>query len=607
MMPIELPQGRYLSCAFGVTADAGGQTRAMLMRSRIFGLEGGARPEVLTLGASPDIAERRARLREHGLLLTDMPYRNIYEHYREHGWGDQQPIGELEDLSRHKIREDSSSDGAQWRNVYQPPGQKRPIFEYLRGDGSPYLRIAKFSKAHKWTWPDRIQLIGADGAVVGELPSLGQFFRRWIRDLLDDDERAFLFIDSRFVVPHLVPMRDRRVHLIYQMHNVHVRPPRRWDSELDPVYKRVLKRIGGMDAMVTLTERQRDDIAARRGRTGNMFVVPNPVVMPEPPEPRPPRDPLRVTIVARLERQKRLTHAIAAFEQVVEAVPGARLDIYGSGSEREALQAEIESRGLAGSVVLRGFDARASDTLWTSCAFMMTSSYEGYPLSTIESMSRGCPVVSYDIKYGPREQITDGIDGFLVPAGDVDGLAERVIELLRTPELAQRMSAAATERARRFGPAECLASWAAVLPAAVEHKRLRTRIEHVGFELRRLRLVSANPFARRLARGPDFALGAAAPGRVLELAGSLELDGQGSKSRLDGVELALDWIDDDSGDVTEAPLAARPAGKSFRVRGIVELPAADARLRLRLTWRYSSWETDVVRLERGVLTRPAEA
>ena len=32
-------------------------------------------------------------------------------------------------------------------------------------------------------------------------------------------------------------------------------------------------------------------------------------------------------------------------------------------------------------------------------------------------MSHGCPVISYDIKYGPREQITDGVDGFLTPAG----------------------------------------------------------------------------------------------------------------------------------------------------------------------------------------------
>jgi poly(glycerol-phosphate) alpha-glucosyltransferase len=598
MMPTELPQGRYLSCAFGIPPDAGGQTRALLLRNRILAREGGVRPELLTLGPAHDHRERCERLRERGLLPGDMPLLNIYEHYRDHGWVEHEPMGELEDLSRHRIREDTTAAGAPWRTMYRPPGSKRPLLEYLRGDGSPYLRIPGFSKVRKRSWPDRIQQIGPDGAVVGELQSIGQWFRGWIRELLADDERAFVFIDSRFVVPHLVPMSGRGIHLIYQMHNLHVTPPRRWDSAVDPVYKRVLNRIGGMDAMVTLTERQRDDIAARRGRTSNMFVVPNPVDVPEPPAHRPPRDPSRVTIVARLERQKRLTHAIAAFQQVVAAVPGARLDIYGDGRERQRLQAEIESRGLTGSVVLRGFDPRASDTLWTSTAFLMTSSFEGYPLSTIESMSRGCPVVSYDIKYGPREQISDGVDGFLVPAGDVERLAQRLIELLTSPELARRMSAAATERAQRFGPRECLESWARVLHATVEHKPLRTRIDAVGLELSRLRPASANPLRRLVGRDR---------GHALDVAGVLTVDGRSARSGLDAVELGLAWIEQESGRVTELPLEVKLTRDRFRLRANVELPASDARLRLRLTWRNSAWQTDVARIAGGELIRAAES
>ena len=67
------------------------------------------------------------------------------------------------------------------------------------------------------------------------------------------------------------------------------------------------------------------------------------------------------------------------------------------------------------SVTLHGHDPRARDALWNSSAFLMTSLFEGYPLSTLESLSHGCPVISYDIKYGPREQISEGVDGFLVP------------------------------------------------------------------------------------------------------------------------------------------------------------------------------------------------
>jgi poly(glycerol-phosphate) alpha-glucosyltransferase len=591
-MAIELPEGRYMSCAFALPPDAGGQTRALLMRNRILAREGGVSPELLTLGATPDHGERYARLRDQGLVLDDTPVRNIFDHYREHGWSNGEPTGQLEDLDAHRIRVDTTPDGAPWRAVYRPFEGQRPVYDYLRADGSPYLRMRQFSKGKKWSWPDRIQQIGPDGAVVGEYGSLGQWFRRWIRELLGDSERAFVFIDSRFVVPHLVPMLGRRIHLIYKMHNIHVGPPRRWDSEVNPIYTRVLRRIAGMDAMVTLTERQRDDIAERRGRTCNMFVVPNAVVPPDPPAPRPSRDPTRVTIVARLERQKRLTDAIAAFRQVVDAVPGARLDIYGDGDERERLQAEIDAHGLSAAVVLRGFDPRASESLWTSSAFLMTSAFEGYPLSTLESMSRGCPVISYDIKYGPREQITDGADGFLVPPGDTALLAERVIALLTSPELLERMSAAARARAEEFGPREFLASWASVLQATVEHKASRTRIEDVRFELAKLEPLS--PLRRALGRRSRHA-------RLLE--GSLELDGSGGKAGPDAVELTLAWVDKRSGAVTELPLRSRRSKQSFRLRATIEPPAGAARLRLRLTWRNSAWETDVARAERGGLIR----
>ena len=174
-----------------------------------------------------------------------------------------------------------------------------------------------------------------------------------------------MFLDSRFLVPHIVPLRTRGIHLLYQMHNMHLEPPRRWDSGMSPVYRRVLERIDGMDAIVNLTERQSDDIAARRGRTTNMFVVPNPVDVPPLPDPLPERDPHLVVTMARLETQKRLMHAISAFGRVVEAVPEARLDIYGEGSQRDKLQTAIERSGLTGSVTLRGYDPHAREALWT--------------------------------------------------------------------------------------------------------------------------------------------------------------------------------------------------------------------------------------------------
>jgi poly(glycerol-phosphate) alpha-glucosyltransferase len=576
MPATELPKGRYLSCAFRVAPDAGGQTRALLLRNRFFA-EAGARPEIVTFGAAPDLAEREAELRERGLLADGVRMLNIYEHFRAHGWGDRPPTGEeLPDLGAHRIAEDALPDGTPWRVTYRPPDEPRAIYDYLRPDGTPWLRIPAFGLAGGSSGRGTILQIGPDGAVVGSFPTARRWFRRWLRELARGQERTFAFMDSRYVVPHVAPLRARRLYLVYVMHNVHVQRPFRWDSETTLAYKRVLDRVNDVDAMVTLTERQRDDIAERRGRTTNMFVVPNPVAPAAAPAPEPPRDPHRVAVVARLEAQKRLGDAIAAFEQVVAAVPGARLDIYGDGSRRDDLQAEIDRRGLREHVTLRGFDPEAREALWRASAFLMTSSFEGYPLSTLESMSRGCPVVSYDIKYGPREQITDGVDGFLVPRGDVDALAGRVVELLRSPDLVARMSEAARATAASFGPEPFVARWSEVLRTAGRQRRKRTWIQHAGVETERLRV-------RR--------------GR-LQFAGVVTVRGETHAATLDSAEVMLAAIDDASGDVTPVGLKVERVEGEPRLRvrtagGLLGGPRvpAGARLRLRVTWNNAAWET----------------
>ena len=82
---IELPAGRYLSCAFGVSADAMGQTRALLMRNRFLASEAGVGPTVLAFSPAPDYDERREVLLERGLMSEHESLLNIYDHYREHG------------------------------------------------------------------------------------------------------------------------------------------------------------------------------------------------------------------------------------------------------------------------------------------------------------------------------------------------------------------------------------------------------------------------------------------------------------------------------------------------------------------------------------------
>ncbi len=578
-----LPAGRYLSITIDVHQDYGGQTRALLMRNRILSAHG-ADADVLFVGAAQDLDQRREILRERQLLDDDLDLLNIYEHYRDTDWPDDEPTDEQpEDLSAHLVKEQQLADGTPWRRTYRLSG-RRPVHEYLRPDGSAFIRVPSFVFKNPTTWPSDVTRITRDGRVSGRFRSPADWYRTWLREL-SGGEQSFVFLDSRYMVPHIAPLRSSNIHLIYLLHNIHVAGDRRWDSPTGEVYQRLMDQVGDFDAFVTLTERQGEDIAQRRGRTSNMFVVPNPVDLPAQPEVV-ERDPRLVTVVARIEGQKRLTHAVRAFRKVKRQVPDARMEIFGRGSRTEAVQGLIDRLGLSDSITMKGHDPHARDALWRSSAFLMTSLFEGYPLSTLESLSHGCPVVSYDIKYGPREQITDGKDGFLVDAKDIKGMAARVVELLEDPALVQRMSAAAREKAAAHGYDQFLSDWRRVVEATVADKSKRVQITEADLEVHRLTV------GRRKAGRGRFSAA-----KKVRLDATLRVQARGDVSR---AEVTLAAVHEGSGRVVELPVSVERKGQDLGLTASVSLSSLypngvskqdRCRLRVRLTWANAAWQT----------------
>lgn len=635
-----LASGRYFSLAPGIDPDAGGQTRATLMRNRLFAAAG-ADARVLTVTPHDDLDRRREILLERGMLTPEVPLLNIFEHYRERDWPEVPSPRELPDLGRFTVAEETFRDGGPWRRHYElEDGSSR--WDYLRADGTTYLRVAELDWHDPRTFGRGLLRVSRDGQVVGGYRDRGQWYRRWVQEL-SEGERTFVVLDSRHMVPHVVPFRARHVHVIYLLHNIHVTGDRRWDRPLNESFQRMMDRADDLDALVTLTERQREDIEMARGRATNTYVVPNPVEVPEPPA-HVERDPRQVTVVARLTAQKHLGEAIRAMALVTREVPDARLDVYGSGYQHESLERLVRRLGLTDRVTLRGHDPRAREHLWRSSAFLMTSRFEGYPLATLESMSHGCPVVSYDIKYGPREQITDGVDGYLVAAGDVEAMAQRVVGLLRQPELVRRMSAAALAKARQHDQDRFLADWAAVVDAAVASRPRRVALQHARLDVRRLRVGRGRRAVWSSRRRPQERLrfrgelqldgapdGAPSPGDLqVELAAIHATSGRrqtvpvrvrSRPGRDGGVQLAADvtlaqLLDGEDGaepqaqeevlEEPERPERSVDPGSADVLEGPAAVVAGDApeaeddevervRLRLFVTWRNVAWSTDLRR------------
>jgi poly(glycerol-phosphate) alpha-glucosyltransferase len=91
--------------------------------------------------------------------------------------------------------------------------------------------------------------------------------------------------------------------------------------------------------------------------------------------------------------------------------------------------------------------------------FLSTSAFEGQGLSIAEALAHGCPVVTYDVRYGPRDALARG-GGVLVPDGDEAALADALVRVLTDPVERTRLTAEAVESARRLDPAHVMAALA---------------------------------------------------------------------------------------------------------------------------------------------------
>src|SRR5699024_11013026 len=103
---------------------------------------------------------------------------------------------------------------------------------------------------------------------------------------------------------------------------------------------------------------------------------------------------------------------------------------------------------------------------------LLPSLFEGQGLVVIESMASGCIPIAYDIKYGPASRIEHGVDGFLVPAGNVEKLAETIRHVVDMDEgVLMAMRTAAVAKAEQYQPKKIVARWGEVLSAALSRKQ----------------------------------------------------------------------------------------------------------------------------------------
>ena len=160
-----------------------------------------------------------------------------------------------------------------------------------------------------------------------------------------------------------------------------------------------------------------------------------------------------ITVVSRLVPHKGHADLIGAMRDVIRDAPAAELWIVGErlatdrGDDVGAMLDAAAAPGALGPHLRRlGYRADVADVLAASDIFVLPSHFEGLPMSVIEAMLTGLPVVATDID-GPREQVLDGVTGVLVPPRAPAALGDALRRLALDPALRAAMGAAGRARA----------------------------------------------------------------------------------------------------------------------------------------------------------------
>lgn len=481
----QFPSAKHYALTWGITDSYGGMTGALLHRSRAFCRLGGVKVEVLTLDDRADYGALSQRLRERGELIDGLSIRNLWDDLRTRKLPepkpDAAPIEGAEPLQAEDGDHVLERHGVVILRTRLDESGAVVASDRFRDDGT--LLETERGKAESY----RVVLYDPSGRPVKQWTSRWKLYRWWL-DRVFGKKLTYLIVDSKTSARFISGYRRENVvtmHLVHASHRAESGEPSLRASRAG-----VLERTGDFDAVIVLTERQRAELLSDLVHldiemTGRIRVIPNSIDLPAASASGHVRG--RGLILGTLDVRKRVADAIDAVGVARRSAPDLELHIYGQGGMAEALQTRITKKRLQDVVTMHGFDPAARTRFADADFSLMASESEGMGLVIVESMAVGCVPIAYDVRYGPGDIIRNGVDGFLVPDGDVKAMAQRIVDLQQMPEeqLAE-MRRRAISRAQAFSDEAIVRLWANEM--------------HDAFDAKVLRAVADGPLTLRLRR-----------------------------------------------------------------------------------------------------------
>lgn len=169
----------------------------------------------------------------------------------------------------------------------------------------------------------------------------------------------------------------------------------------------------------------------------------------------------RIIAVGSFTPAKGMDQLLHAFGQIAHRHSDWKLDIYGSGQDKNLLLQLIEKYHLMEQVALHDPCANIADKLLESSIYAFPSRSDGFGLVITEAMECGLPTVAMDCECGPREIVTSET-GIVVPDKDIAAFALALETLMKDEQLRRKMGQAAQVEVARFYPENIMPQWLAL-------------------------------------------------------------------------------------------------------------------------------------------------
>lgn len=492
-----------------------GIENSSLLRARLFQKKLQISPIIITAAYNPRLTIQRRKLVGNFSLPKECEILNLYEYYQEIRSSDQvlyeetfngntfwqyKSVENTQDyriydennkmiiyrkcdesgllmynnifLNKKKVRRDVyDCRGFLSRTQHLDPVTDQVTFEsYHRTDGS--ICIYKYFKFNNNSNNlETIHLLNRKGEIINAFKSETDFISYWLQEISDKNVHSFFIVDKeRVFYPALQMANQSHLSIVCMIHSSHMQKDQDiMKGKLNSNYKSILEDLSHPDAVIFLTNRQKQHVEQRFGSRDNLFVIPHPTEEQAIVD-FDKRVPLKAIYLARYSEEKQHESLIRVFHKVVQTHPSATLDFYGYGGEKKAILSLINELSLNENVFVNGFVDNIDSIYNTASLSILPSKVEGLSLFLLESIAHGCPIVSYNINYSPDDVIDHEINGYLVEPQNELEMATRVIELFGNPEKLKDMSQASYKKAESFNMDAISHRWSTLIDTILQKK-----------------------------------------------------------------------------------------------------------------------------------------